>query len=1029
MKKTAFLAIAAILTAACAKEIPGGDTQVNPQPTDELSPGVVLLQAGFETPEAQESQDAKVSVSDAGALTWSAEDKIAVWTSNGESGKFCEFTLYTGAGTNEASFTGTPDEGYSVSTLAVYPASAAASYEDGNLTVSYPDAYEYGEGARNVRMAAYFDDVASGLTFKHLGGLIRFSITNIPAEVNCFKLSSDKPVSGNFAVNASKEAVSAASAEDEIEISFDAGSLSAGGTFSVPVPVGSYNFTAGLYTRNGNSYTACNKSIKSTTKSIARKDYIQMKSYAVISGGIYYVKTNGSETNDGSSWAEATTLEKALYLAEDGETIKMAAGTYSASAIPELYTDAELSHPVTAEEWKVFVITSNVTIEGGYAGSSESESPDYASNVTTIDGASGAAHGFAVAAPKAAGKKVSVKGIKITNFTSPSANNAARTKDNVYLAGSYGSAIVARGTEVEFDQCTITGNTATAGGKCTVYGAGDSAVITFKDCTISGNTADNGAVANAHSSTVNFTGSTSITGNTAASSIFITDASGVISVSDNVTVSDNESGQYIVTNVGTFNVLGESTDSVRFRTNNALAVLQMSGSASMSVSGKVALADNTAKKLIRNEGGDFTMTGGKIYGNVSTEAAGVLFNKSTTTLDGVEIYHNSGTYALLYNYSSTNLTVSACDIYENTLSASSAGAVLWSDSPITVNNGTNIRNHTGAYAMKGNGGALYTKGAAILDHVRIKDNSGLNMIYVDNASASVAADSLTIMRNTVSSAGGVFNNSGGLLSVNNSRIQSNTSTGVGVVLQAFRDGVDSYTYISNSTIAQNTGTQRTLYLREKSHSVLTNCTIYANPTSTASQGGAVVLYGASGKLSQAYLISCTITGNGYNSGTAGGLQLYNSYTEARLYNSMIAGNRGTNPRDMNPDHAGVLAKAYCALGNSSTGYRAAAFYRSDSSVITGEDINWEDGQFFGGDGASSRYTQLYDGTVIPLGKFNSTTKPVGNPLMELGMPYSELTAIADPYGKGILTADILGKDQLGNSREGKTYIGAWVGSE
>ena len=186
MKKTAFLAIAALLIAGCAREsVPGGK--------EDLAPGTVLLKASFEAPGPQASPASKVDVSDAGAITWKAGDKIAVWTSNGSDGKFCEFSLYEGDGAASATFSGTPDAGYSVSTLAVYPAEAAKSYEGGTLTVTYPDAYDYGKGVENVRMAAYFDDAAAGLSFKHLGGMIRFTVTGIPADVNCFKLVSDKP--------------------------------------------------------------------------------------------------------------------------------------------------------------------------------------------------------------------------------------------------------------------------------------------------------------------------------------------------------------------------------------------------------------------------------------------------------------------------------------------------------------------------------------------------------------------------------------------------------------------------------------------------------------------------------------------------------------------------------------------------------------------------------------------------------------------------------------------------------------------
>ncbi|MBR0084236.1 MAG: hypothetical protein IJP93_09145, partial [Bacteroidales bacterium] len=340
MKRTALIALTVLLAAACGKEI---------VPDNTVSDGTVTLQAGFVQDET------KVNVSDAGTLTWKANDQIAVWTSNGSDGKFVTFTLSSGAGESSASFTGTPDAGYSPSAIAVYPAEAAKSFAGDVLTVNYPDTYNYNEGAENVRMAAWFDNASAGLQFDHLGGMIRFTIDNIPASANSFKLVSTKTVAGDFAIGASKYA-EAADGESAVTISFDAGSITSGpGTFNVPVPVGEgFSFTAGLY-KDG---TAIEKTIRTTTKDISRKDYLQMKTYTV--SDIWYVKPDG--TGHGSSWADATSLEKALASAEDGETIKMAAGSYSASSIPELYSDDKLTTPVTTEEWKVFVITSNVTI-------------------------------------------------------------------------------------------------------------------------------------------------------------------------------------------------------------------------------------------------------------------------------------------------------------------------------------------------------------------------------------------------------------------------------------------------------------------------------------------------------------------------------------------------------------------------------------------------------------------------------------------------------------------------------------------
>lgn len=1085
MKKTALLALAAILFAACAKEAaPETTEKPTVDPKEGLAPGTLVLKAGFEAPVVTGAPATKVNVSDAGSLSWKTGDEIAVWTSNGESGKFCTFSLYTGNGEQTATFTGTPDDGYSVSTLAVYPASAAKSYEGGTLTVSYPDSYEYGDGTANVRMAAYFSDVEDGLTFKHLGGLIRFSISNIPSDVNCFRLTSDKPLSGDFAVTSAKEVVSSVAGADEVEISFEAGSVT-DRQFAIPVPVGSYNLTAGLYAKEGDNYTLCNKSVRTTSKEIARKDYVQMKSYSVVAGGTYYVKTTESGDKDGSSWDNAASLENALFWAEDGETIKMAAGTYTASAIPELYSDAGLTTPVTAAEWKVFVITSNVTIEGGYAGSSETESPNYASNVTTIDGTSGAAHGFAVAAPKATGKKVSVKGIKITNFTSPSTNNAARTKDNIYLAGSYGSAIVARGTEVEFDQCTITGNTATVGGKCTVYGAGDGAAITFKDCTISGNTADNGAVANAHGSTVSFTGTTTITGNTAAANLFQTDATGIVVITGGTSVTGNEAvnvfnntasgGQTtisgnavvsnntataVVANAGTFNMSGSATvsghtgitnaianagtveisegakiinntassylvdnsatfnvsanagaDSVRFSGNETLAVLRLSAG-TMALTGKIAIAGNTALKVIRNENAEFSMSGGNIYGNTSSESAGVIFNRGISSFTNTKISRNTGTWGLLYNYSSASCSLSftTCNIHRNVATANNGGLIYNNTAGVLTISGGTVSSNTSPLAIIHNLGTATLNGGCVLNNNYVNlaaAGTAGGVLYQPGASTNLSLDGVTVSGSNRSDntkyAGGVLFANDGNVTIGNSHIKNNTShRSQGTVLQANGNGKTLKVKIYNSEVSGNTGDggQYVLYFRTCTAAEIVNSTI-TNNTVTGSYGG-IALYGDSSSPKNAVkLISCTVVGN--TAAAISGVYMNNANNNTYLYNTVVSGNIRTSGSGQ--------ADYYGASG--------ALVYRTNS-IITGtlydENRTAVSGVTFD---PSTMIGPLQSSGVVPM-------IGTGNPAKgSYGMTQASLQGLNPATTE--VSADILGADQLGNSRSGKTCIGAYAG--
>ncbi|NIQ40035.1 MAG: DUF1565 domain-containing protein, partial [Proteobacteria bacterium] len=85
----------------------------------------------------------------------------------------------------------------------------------------------------------------------------------------------------------------------------------------------------------------------------------------------WYVRTDGSDLNDGKSWGLAfATIRKAVSVANDGEEIWVAAGTY----IPS---------------YSIF-LNSAVSLYGGFAGTETlREQRDWVNHVTTVDGDNG----------------------------------------------------------------------------------------------------------------------------------------------------------------------------------------------------------------------------------------------------------------------------------------------------------------------------------------------------------------------------------------------------------------------------------------------------------------------------------------------------------------------------------------------------------------------------------------------------------------------------------------------------------------
>ena len=138
------------------------------------------------------SEKTRALISEAGAFSWEAGDRVAVLDAN--TGDLCEFVCNDGDG--EFTFTGEPNREYNF-TKAWYPAALAVS-ED---VISFPATWSHTDlaQARQFPMAASISD--GKMPFYHLGGLIKVSINQVPANATSLILSSqDVALSGNFAI-------------------------------------------------------------------------------------------------------------------------------------------------------------------------------------------------------------------------------------------------------------------------------------------------------------------------------------------------------------------------------------------------------------------------------------------------------------------------------------------------------------------------------------------------------------------------------------------------------------------------------------------------------------------------------------------------------------------------------------------------------------------------------------------------------------------------------------------------------------
>ncbi len=187
-----------------------------------------------------------------GVFLWSNGDNISVYSANG----FQTMTFKSGAGTGVATYespTFIPKE------VAVFPTTAAKSYTGGELIVNYPATLTQSSDV-NDPMVAQFGDDQTTFNFRHVGGVLAFTAL-LPAGVDGFQVTTDKPISGDFKVNTSGQAPVVATSEttstdaNTVKFSFTKTNASGIYHFYLPVPTGTYN-SLKLAVLNGSTVVA-----------------------------------------------------------------------------------------------------------------------------------------------------------------------------------------------------------------------------------------------------------------------------------------------------------------------------------------------------------------------------------------------------------------------------------------------------------------------------------------------------------------------------------------------------------------------------------------------------------------------------------------------------------------------------------------------------------------------------------------------------------------------------------------------------
>lgn len=418
MKSRFFLGIAtlSLLIAGCENKDFGESGLLN---------GNVRIKATMEQKEATRSL-----VDDSGKFTWATGDKISVFTStNGNR----EFTLSSGNGETEATFDGALVDPETMSTCAVYPYNAGHGVSGTTLTVTLPAEYgdfntDYAPNTHAIMVAkidaAQLQASLSNLDFKHLGGVLRFVIDNMPAGAAQFVFTAtDKDVTGTFNVSLedTEPVINAGSTttNNTVAIKFKPLTEATDGmTFYVPLPVGEYNgFSIAVKKQDG---TGLASFTTTKTNTLSRRTLARIPK-------LRFTSVGGNLENAEANVASNADVESALNnisTSADPVLDLNASSAVTTFNLPEAFT----SDGTTSSELNInySAVPSAIAVtENGYSEGTTSSNSKGEVNISIPEATSGSAPAVTIQTPTLTAGLYAAEGETATygDVTATTANN------------------------------------------------------------------------------------------------------------------------------------------------------------------------------------------------------------------------------------------------------------------------------------------------------------------------------------------------------------------------------------------------------------------------------------------------------------------------------------------------------------------------------------------------------------------------------------------------------------------------------
>ena len=237
----------------------------------------------------------KATMNESGKFGWETTDRIKLYSHNGNEIVMAPSEISG----SQAVFTAELGDGDYIDddALVVYPASLMT----GASEITYKPSYSAAEAAAlNTPMVAKVSAGRDELAFKYLGASMQATFSDVPSIATMIEITSTEVFTGTYAIDfsGSTPSLSTSSTSKTVTVTAAPGSQ----TIVIPIPtMGSQTITFDV------KYSSTSLFTKSTTKTIARKDFRAMSSLTINPSVYLYSHmtgwdgTNLEMTNDGGN--------------------------------------------------------------------------------------------------------------------------------------------------------------------------------------------------------------------------------------------------------------------------------------------------------------------------------------------------------------------------------------------------------------------------------------------------------------------------------------------------------------------------------------------------------------------------------------------------------------------------------------------------------------------------------------------------------------------------------------------------------